>query len=83
MRLFALILLWLGVVGFGLMTLCSGVFLPMAPWIALPFGLLSGLFVWACILGLRHHHRNRPTTPSPEATAAAPAPGSDATDRRP
>jgi hypothetical protein len=79
MRLLALILLWLGVVGFGLMTLCSGVFLPMAPWIALPFGLLSGLFVWACLLGLRRHRRPPEPFPSPPASPAQPT--ADDTDR--
>lgn len=82
MRLLALILLWLGVLGFGLMTLCSGVFLPMAPWIALPFGLLSGLFVWACILGLRQHRRRHPPFPTPPAQAPA-NPPADAADRHP
>lgn len=53
MRTLVLILLWFGVAGFGLMTLCSGVFVPMAPAIALPVGLVVALLTWACWRGAR------------------------------
>ncbi len=69
MRMLGLILLWLGVAGFGLMTLCSGVFVPMAPAIALPLGLLVGALTWACWQGIKR--LNRPDTPE---AAHAPTP---------
>jgi hypothetical protein len=53
MRILALALLWLGVAGFGLMTLCSGIFLPTATVIALPFGCVVGLLTWLCWRGIR------------------------------
>lgn len=63
MRTFVLILLWLGVAGFGLMTLCSGVFVPMVPAIALPFGLVAGALAWACWRGARRQHRRADAEP--------------------
>lgn len=63
MRTLALILLWLGVAGFGLMTLCSGVFVPMVPVIAVPVGLVAALLGWLCWRGLRRLG----ATPPPDA----------------
>lgn len=67
MRIVGLILLWLGVAGFGLMTLCSGAFLSIAPEVAVPLGLVGALLAWACWRGARALRQ----------PAVAPPPGSD------
>lgn len=59
MRILILVLLWLGVTGFGLMTLCSGVFLPIAPEIALPIGLVA--LTLACTCGAKIWSMGRQT----------------------
>jgi len=77
MRTLALIFLWLGVAGFGLMTLCSGVFVPMAPEIAVPVGLVVALLTWACWRGARALQAPAPPPPagpSAEPPAAPPQP---------
>lgn len=58
MRILGLILLWLGVAGFGLMTLCSGVMVREIPAFALPFGLLTAALVWACWRGIKRLNRS-------------------------
>ncbi|MDO9314890.1 MAG: hypothetical protein Q7T97_10140 [Burkholderiaceae bacterium] len=60
MRTFVLILLWLGVGGFGLMTLCSGIFSTSVPQIALPFGLIAGGLTWACWRGVQRRQKPPP-----------------------
>lgn len=65
MRTLILVLLWLGVAGFGLMTLCSGVFLAMAPAIALPFGLIAFALAWACGAKIRSMGRQAPADIDP------------------
>ena len=75
MRTLVLILLWFGVAGFGLMTLCSGVFVPMAPEIAVPVGLVVALLTWACWRGARSLQQQAPAQPpSAEPPAAPPQP---------
>jgi hypothetical protein len=54
-RVFTLLLLGLMVGGFGLMTLCSGAFVFMAPLIAVPIGLVTGVLTWLCWRSLRGH----------------------------
>lgn len=71
MRILALVLLWLGVAGFGLMTLCSGVFVSMAPAIALPVGLVVALLTWACWKGTRLLRQQQPAEP-PASTPPQP-----------
>ena len=60
MRTLILVLLWLGVAGFGLMTLCSGVFVTEVPAIALPFGLVEAALAWACWSKIRSMGRQAP-----------------------
>lgn len=72
MRTLVLVLLWLGVAGFGLMTLCSGVFLPMAPAIALPFGLIAAALGWVCWAKVRALSRRDPPDQVPETPPAQP-----------
>lgn len=74
MRTLALIFLWLGVAGFGLMTLCSGVFVPMAPEIAVPVGLVVALLTWACWRGTRLLQAPSPPPPGPSAEPPASPP---------
>jgi len=79
MRILALLFLWLGVAGFGLATLCSGIFLPMMAQVALPVGLVSGALTWLCWRGVRSLRRRVPPTAaaapgSPDGAAPAPPP---------
>jgi hypothetical protein len=60
MRTLVLVMLWLMVGGFGLMTLCSGAFAFMAPMIALPIGLVAGGLTWICWTSLRGLKDRRP-----------------------
>jgi len=69
MRTLMLIFLWLGVVGFGLVTLCGGVFAPSAPEIAVPIGVVAGTLAWGC---WKLAHRQNHT--APDANAASPTP---------
>ena len=72
MRTLVLVFLWLGVAGFGLMTLCSGVFLAMAPAIALPFGLIAAALGWVCWAKARALSRREPTDQDPATPPAQP-----------
>jgi len=73
MRLVALVLLWLGVAGFGLATLCSGAFIPVAWPIALPCGIVAGALGWACWRGIVRMRRTAADA-ALDAPLAAPAP---------
>ena len=72
MRTLVLVFLWLGVAGFGLMTLCSGVFLAMAPAIALPFGLIAAALGWVCWAKARALSRREPPDQDPATPPAQP-----------
>jgi len=83
MRILVLILLWLGIAGFGLMTACSGVFVFQIWQIALPVGLVSGALTWGCVRAVMNVMRGdeqpprataTPATPAPQAPPAPPAP---------
>ena len=78
MRLVALVLLWLGVAGFGLATLCSGAFIPVAWPIALPCGIVAGALGWACWRGIVRMRRTAAPVPAGEPLPEPPPPPADA-----
>lgn len=53
MRALTLVLLWIGVCGFGLATLCSGMWFAWGLYPALLVGLVTGYLAWLCWTSIR------------------------------
>lgn len=59
MRALALVMLWLGVCGFGLATLCSGMWFVWGLHAAVVVGLVTGYLTWLCWKSIKDMDRDR------------------------